>query len=106
MNDSNFRSLFDDHINSLLVTTKTFRRRYCESCRDKLEPLYNNTRTPARMLNGVAQGLKHDVRKELSQEKGSEECRSPSYNIESMKVDRVVNGTSVSLGEFPCSFIV
>ncbi|XP_044322852.1 uncharacterized protein [Triticum aestivum] len=91
MNDSNFRSLFDDHINSLLVTTKTFRRWYCESCRHKLEPLHNNTSTPARMLNEFARGLKHDVRKELSQETGSEECRSPSYNIESMKVDRVVN---------------
>ena len=93
-------SLSDEHINSPLVTAKTYRQWNCKGCWDKLEPLYNTT--PTRPLNEFARVPEHAVCKELSREKGSAKCHSPSsYNKESTEVDQAVNGTSGSLGEFP-----
>ncbi|KAM0842772.1 hypothetical protein ACQ4PT_058147 [Festuca glaucescens] len=86
MSNAIFCSLSDEDINSSLVTTKTYQQWNCESCLDKLDLLYN--RTPARTLNVP----EHAVHKELSQEKGSAKCHSPSsYNEESTEVDRAIN---------------
>lgn len=98
MSNTTFCSLFDKHISSSLVTTKTYRQWNCKSCRDKLDLLYN--RTPARTLNESPLVPEHAVHKELSQEKGSAKCHLPcSYNEESTELDRAINGTCGSLGE-------
>lgn len=90
LSNSTFCSQYDKHINSSLVTTKTLRQWNCESCQDELDLLYN--RTPSRTLNKSARVPEHAVRKELSQEKGSAKCHSPSsYNEEPTEVDRAVN---------------
>ncbi|CAM0957339.1 unnamed protein product [Alopecurus aequalis] len=90
MSNSMFCSLSGEHINSSLVTTKIYRQWNCKGCWDKLEPLYNTT--PARTLNEFAQVPEHTVRKELSQEKSSANCHSPSsYSNESTEVDRAIN---------------
>lgn len=106
MRRANFRSLPEmregqqpqDQDNSLLLSTKKFRRWNCRSCKDKLETSYY--RTPASALIGFTQMPKHADGKELSQEKGSAKCRSPSSDKkESTEVDPVINGTSETLSE-------